>query len=268
MMGPDFDGFTAAPIAGWPESLKPAWVSGVAQCRAIAGPPPWKGGTAAANAMTCGMRLAGWLWEKYLGSVNAKRSLTVTVLEEGAKTTVSFRLWEVGATIEWVDQFTCDTADLAPQVTKRLGRVVAHQTKSEPHRTTTEFTVSATPAPIAETPSELIQGPAVTTPVTLKQRCDTLPQAITFTARGPTAESITARWPAAAKGTGAPRACSLAMTQHDESVGVMNLTVVQATLTCGEASVTVEAAKSPPGRSGIDVLSDKLMQAFAARLCR
>jgi hypothetical protein len=189
-------------------------------------------------------------------------------MEGVRKSTVTLRLWEVGATNEWVDQFGCARGDREREVTRRLARVLAHEAKSEPHPTTTEFTVSATSTATAQSPSELVQGPAVTTPVALKQRCDSLPAALTFTGRGPTAESITARWPTAAKGTGAARACSLAMTQHDEAVGVMPITVVQATLTCGQTTVSVEAAKSPPGRSGVDVLSDKLMQAFAAQLCR
>ncbi len=266
VMGPDFEAFTAAPVAGWPESLTPAWVSGVARCRAVAGPPPWKGRAAASKAMICGSRLAGWLWERYLGSVEARRSIVVSVSTEGATATVDLRLWEVGAPVEWVDHLTCPTKDLGAKVSARLGEVLAHQTRSERHETTTEF--DAAPTAGAEGSSgELLAGPAVTTPVTLKQRCDALPGTLTFTTHGPTAESIAARWPAAAKGTGPARSCSLAMTQHEES-GLMNMTVVTATLTCGQTTVSTEAAKSPPGRSGIDVLSDKVMQEFAARLCR
>ena len=106
-----------------------------------------------------------------------------------------------------------------------------------------------------------------TSPLTFKKTCAALPKSLTVTPAGLLTDSLLARWtPEGAKGP--PLACTLTFNEHTES-GVGEVISVMTTLmTCSSTIVTTDVAKSGAARSTVDLVSERLLQGLATKLCK
>jgi hypothetical protein len=257
----DFGGFTAGPPPSWPRAASAVWTNAVAHCRTLVGPPPWKA-SSMPMVMSCANRLSEFLWQRYAAEVKAARVFVVevSVEEHRNESQVTGVVWEPSA----ADQLTVDERGAAADVKALIGRVtkalLAKQGLSTPRSVVSEFGSGA-----AGTPDPFPREAKVTTAIKLMKSCAALPVKLEVTPSGALGESFAARW-APADATGPQLTCSLSFTEHPEDGPIGPMTIVTVTSTCGKTSFAVEGAKDR-GRDPVDVLSNKLAQALAAKLC-
>lgn len=199
----DFDAFRAAPVAGWPKPLAATWKDGLAHCRGIAGPPPWKDDEV--TAFACATRLSEFLWQKYLEATKADR----VILFHGG-----------------VDQ-----KNGGMEVTWITYRPDEEDSRHRQHAGTED----EYPALVDAAVGTLLAGDG---------------------------------WAASTAGSGSARDCGLKLTTHDERMVGSSMTVVSASLTCGDVTTTAESTTQQLGaRTPVDILSARLVVHLAARLC-
>lgn len=258
----DFEGFTAAPVAGWPNGLNDVWRTGLASCAEVAGPPPWR--ESLPGSRCCGRRLGRFLWDRYLASLKATRVLVVERHESPTRDiVVRGTRWIPDAPDELVVEKTSPPGS-AGLVAEVMAGLLATEGPLTPRATVnTLFTPE---------PADLwARGEPPTAPLVLKKRCDTLPKELAFDAQTATAKALGSRWAAAARGTGPSLKCSLRYSSHAElPEGLLGSpTVVTTVLRCGETTVATELATvALPGTTPLEVVSKRLAEALVARLCR
>lgn len=257
----DFDAFRAAPVAGWPKPLAATWKDGLAHCRGIAGPPPWKDDEV--TAFACATRLSEFLWEKYLEATKADRVILfhggVDQKKGGLEVTwITYRPDEEDSR----HRQHAGTEDEYPAVVDAAVGTLLAGDGFRARRSMVKVLFD-------EVHVDPFAGEApVTKAVTLKTSCDGLPKALRVTTPGPLADSVAARWTASTAGSGSARDCGLKLTTHDERMVGSSVTVVSASLTCGDVTTTAESTTQQLGaRTPVDILSARLVVHLAARLC-
>ena len=257
----DFDGFTAPPHQDWPPAASEIWKQGVAHCRTLLGPPPWP--TTFGSALACANRLSVYLWQQYAVQQKATRifEVDVTIDERKAKVNVRGSVWEPSSRDQLFLDETTPVAQLDQTLERVVSALIAKKGKLQARNV------------ISQLASALLGDPFVgqtraTTPVTFKKTCAAMPTKLNITPAGILADSLDARWtPAGAAAP--PMPCTLTFNEHTESGLGEVMTIMTTLLTCSSNIVTVELAKSLPGpRSLVDVVSERLVQGLATKLCK
>ena len=257
----DFDGFTAPPPKEWPPAAADLWNKGVAHCLKTVGPPPW--GSAIGSALACANRLSAYLWQQYAVLQKASRvfEIDVSIDERKGNARVRGSVWESNSR----DQLFLDEggklANLSKTMDLVLTSLIQKKGATQARNVVSELESAALGDPFS--------GAAkVTDAVTFTKSCAALPGRITVTPGGAMAESLMARWtPAGAKGPAAE--CKLTFGEHTESMPTGPMAIVTTMLTCSSTIVTAEVAKVAPGRrSTVDLVSERLIQGLAMKLCR
>ena len=257
----DFDGFSAAPIKTWPPEAAEIWKQGVAHCHTLMGPPPWP--TTFGSALACANRLSVYLWQQYAVQQKAARifEVDVSIDERKGKVNVRGSVWEPTSRDQLFIDETTPVAQLDQTVERVVTALIAKKGKLQARNV------------ISQLASALLGDPFVgqartTTPVTFKKTCAAMPTRLTITPIGILADSLDARWtPSGA--TAPPQVCTLTFNEHTEAGAGEVMTIMTTLLTCSSNIVTVELAKSLPGtRSTVDVVSERLVQGLATRLCK
>ncbi|PZR06654.1 MAG: hypothetical protein DI536_29495 [Archangium gephyra] len=256
--GWDFDGFTAGPMDGWPKPLDEKWRSTTAKCRAIAGPPPWKSSEQSA-ALACGERASTELWAAWLAHQKATQVAVFETTRSGKGELLVVHAYAFPASEARVSEASLSESSLAQALKVLAPRALKLEGLPE------KFVLSATEDAKAGVAGAFAGEAVVSTPVTGVKACDSAPSLLEVSGSDPLAKSVSTRWSASKIGKAPGRSCTLSETMRDER-GIVQVTVVTATLSCGEVSVAGElatAAKNP-----VDVLSAKLVKQLATRLCR
>ena len=257
----DFDGFSAAPIKSWPPEAADIWKQGVAHCQTLLGPPPWP--TTFGSALACANRLSVYLWQQYAAQQKAARvfEVDVSIDERKGKVNVRGSVWEPSSRDQLFLDETAPVAQLEQIVERVVAALIARQGKPQARNV------------ISQLASALLGDPFVgqekaTTPVIFKKTCAAMPTKLVITPAGILADSLIARWtPMGA--TAAPLVCTLTFNEHTESGQGEVMTIMTTLLTCSSNIVTVELAKSVPGRrSTVDLVSERLVQGLATKLCK
>lgn len=258
----DFTGFTMAPSRAWPKALEAAWVDGVAHCRQVSGPPPWRESTRLTEARCCGQRLGRLLWEKLL----AEQGFTdVYVLRsEGKETvTVTGTRAAVRGDEQWVVTREGPQAD-GPRLTAEVVRaLVAKEGAPKPRQR-----IEALYTPLAVDPWTAAAPPE--SPVRGMKTCAQLPSALSVTPASATAKHLAARWQATVKGAAPALACTLRFSEHREPDAENQLVdgpVVTTLLTCGDTAVATDLLRAPLPPKALDTVTARLVTRLAARLC-
>lgn len=257
----DFKEFTAEPIAGWPAELSETWRSGVASCREVAGPPPWKAQTVG-SASACANRLSAFLWTKLLQHRAARAVYVVRTDQKGKnELTLSGEVYgPLDATAVSVTEET-NSAGLAKAATKVVAALVAKKGSSSKRDVVTEL--SSTPAPGVDL---LATEAVVTDAVANVKTCAASPAALEVTPSSVLATSLAGRWAASVKGAAPKASCTLALSQYDEDSLAGPVTVLRAAAKCGSVSAVAEGATMARGKLA-SRLSEKLVRDLAARFC-
>lgn len=252
----DFQAFTAGPFKGWPTSLDGKWRELVAKCRALAGPPPWK--TTAVQAIGCAEETANELWGAWLSEQKATRVAIFSTTKKETKWVVSLTAFEFPATKRVRDEVVLDDAKSEAAVMKLAKRAQSLESATEayvfPPKTEAAGVVSA-----------FNEQPVATGAVPGVRTCEGAPGLLEVSGLEPLAKSVSTRWAASKIGGGAGRKCTLSETRRNESA-VMPMTVITATLTCGETSVATELATI--AKTPVENMSAKLVKSLSERLCR
>lgn len=257
----DFDGFSAAPIPEWPAAAADTWKKGVAHCQTLVGSPPWK--TGIGSAMACANRLSVYLWQQFAVQQQAARifEVDVTIDDRKGKVNVRGSVWEPSSRDQLLLDETTPVAELEKTVERVVSALIAKKGKPQARNVISELASAVLGDPFAGQTK-------ATTPVVFKKPCAAMPRAITVTPAGILADSLTARW--TPEGAAAPpMACKLTFNEHTESGMGGVITVMTTLLTCSSNIVSAEFAKSPAGpRSLVDLVSEKLVQGLATKLCK
>ena len=258
----DFEGFTAAPIAQWPADSAELWKQSVAHCSSIVGSPPWPP-SKLPSAMACGTRLSTYLWQQFASLQKAARvfELDVTVDDRRGKVEVRGSVWEPSSRdVLSFDEFG-PVAQQDALIEQVVSSLIAKKGKPQARNVVSELASAVIGDPFA---GQAVANSAVELPKT----CAAMPKSISFTQKGILADSLVARWkPAEAKGE--PLACTLNFNEHTESGMGGVMTVMTTLLTCSANVVTVELARSAAGkRSLVDLVSEKLVQNLATKICK
>lgn len=257
----DFEGFRAAPIKEWPAALEETWKKNVAHCHDLAGDPPFK---ELGAVMSCANRLSVFLWQQFAAQQKAARvfELDVTIDERKGKARVAGSVWEPSSR----DQLFLDEGGTLAQLDQTMEKVINALVQKKGSTQARNV--------VAELASALMGDPfakdeKISTPVTFAKTCAAMPTQLTVTPAGPLAASIVARWkPEGARAQSQP--CTLNFNEHTEDNGVAGpLAVVSTLLTCSSTIVSAEVARSPYlKRSAVDLVSEKLVQGLATKLCK
>lgn len=260
----EFEGFSAAPIPQWPSTAADVWTLGMAHCHSVAGPPPWSP-SKQSTAMACGTRLATYLWQQYATLQRASRvfEIDVVVDERRGKVEVRGSMWEpTSRDVLYFEEYgpVAKQDALLEQIVSAL---IANQGKTRARNVVSELASAVLGDPFA--------GQAVaSSPVDLAKTCAALPRRLTFTQKGILVDSLTARWkPADAKGESLP--CTLNYNEHTESGGSQVNTIMTTLMTCSSYVVTAELARDAGAaqkRALVDLVSEKLVQNLATKLCK
>lgn len=252
----DFDTFNAGPMEGWPKSLDDTWRAATAKCRAIAGPPPWKGNVATVSS--CADRTARELWGAWLAHHKATQVAVFSKSRNDKGDVLRVRSYTFPANEARIAEVplamsTLDEAlkQLAPKAAKVAG--LPDQFELPPKEEAKSFVGS------------FAGEAAVTSAVSGVKTCDLAPSLIEVVGSDPLAKSIATRWAASKVGTAQGRKCTLSETTREER-GLMKLTVVTATLVCGDVAVASELATM--AKNPVDTLSGNLVKMLSQRLCR
>lgn len=255
----DFEGFSAAPVKEWPAAAADVWTRGVAHCRELVGPPPFR---ELGAALGCANRLSAYLWQNYAAQQKATRvfEIDVSIDERKGKARVRGAVWEPSSR----DQIFLDEGGTLAQLPQTMDRVltalIQKKGATEARNVVSEIASATVGDPFSAEKK-------VTTPLTLKKTCPALPARLTVTPRSVLAQSLVARWtPAEAKGP--ELACTLTFSEHTERVGAP-VAIVTTLLTCSSSIVSTEIAKVPTGStSPVEVVSERLLQGLAPKLCK
>ncbi|MBS1152589.1 MAG: hypothetical protein H6Q89_4287 [Myxococcaceae bacterium] len=257
----DFSTFTAPPIAGWPPALDEVWKKNVAFCGKIAGPPPYRETMLATHA--CAQRLSKLLWQKFLEDAAPRRvyELSARVDEKKGKASVSGTTYEVrGAQALSLSEETTPK-EVGAAITRVARALIAQKGTTAPREVVAELATVPTGDPLAH-------EPVVTTPVELKKSCDALPKELDVSPRTILGKSLAARWVASVKGTVAPQACNLQISQRDEEMMAGRVTVLTAALDCGGKMASAEASTKVAKGTTTEVLSGRLIAMLVGRFCK
>ncbi len=260
----DFGAFTASPPRGWPAGLQPLWQESMKYCRELVGPPPWTQ-SMLPQAMTCGERLGKFLWQRYLAEVKADRVIVVTGWASNQKDESGARgeIYQPSAATGRRVNFEGTRAQLQALEDKALEALLKGDGAEFAREVVTELA--------RQTPGDPYVGQAVVSKsLSLAKTCATLPPTLVITPDGVASTSLAARWAASVKGTGAPLQCALGFDEHEEDMMGQKMTVVAAKLRCGDQTVMTEGLLQPPrgGLSGVEIITNKLAAALAAKLCK
>lgn len=258
----DFEGFTAAPISEWaaPASAE-TWKQGVAHCLSVVGPPPWKEGIGA--TLACANRLSVYLWQQFAAQQKATRVFEIDVFidERKGNATVRAAVWEPNSRDQLYFDQLGKLTDLDKIVERVVSDLLAKKGKSQARNV------------ISELASALVGDPftgqaAATTPIAYKKTCAAMPTSLSFTPKGILADSLVARWkPEGAKA--APMDCTLTFNEHTEAGVGEVMTLMTTLMTCSSNIVSAEFAKTPaPKRALVDLVSERLLQGLATKLCK
>ena len=257
----DFEGFSAAPIAEWPAASGDVWKQGVAHCHAVVGPPPWKTGIGA--ALACANRLSVYLWQQFAVQQKAARvfELDVTVDERKGKATVRGAVWEPNSRDQLFFDEYGPVAQLDQALEKVLTALIAKKGKPQARNVISGLASALVGDPFAG-------QPAATTPLQLKKTCAAMPTRLTVTPKGILADSLAARWtPSTAAAP--PMDCTLTFNEHTEAGVGEVMTVMTTLMTCSSNIMSAEFAKSAGGsRTLVDLVSERLLQGLATKLCK
>lgn len=261
----DFDGFTAGPAQGWPRAASDVWKKAVAHCLTVVGPPPWSR-TSVPTAVSCANRLSEFLWQRYAAEVKAARVFVIDVAvdEKNNLSSVTGLVWEPSVENQLALEERGAAGDAKALIDKVTKALLGKQGLLTPRLVISEFGSGP-----AGSPDPFHREPKVTTAITLKKSCAALPVKLTVTPAGPVGESFAARW-APADATGPELACALTFSEHEEPSPfgpLPAMTVVTVTASCGKTSFVVEGAKARLREPPVDVISNKLAQGLAAKLC-
>lgn len=256
-----FEGFSAAPIPEWPAEAAGTWNKGVAHCQTLVGAPPWK--TGIGSAMACANRLSVYLWQQFAVQQQAARifEVDVTIDDRKGKVNVRGSVWEPNSRDQLLLDETTPVAELDQTVDRVVAALIAKKGKPQARNVISELASAVLGDPFAGQTK-------ATSPVVFKKTCAAMPRAITVTPAGILADSLTARW-APEGAAGAPMGCKLTFNEHTESGLGQVITVMTTLLTCSSHIVSAEFAKAPAGqRSLVDLVSEKLVQGLAVKLCK
>ena len=255
----DFDGFTAAPVKEWPAASADIWNKGLAHCLKLVGPPPW--GSNMGSALACANRLSVYLWQQYAALQKAARvfEVDVSVDERRGNARVRGSVWEPNSR----DQLFLDEggklANLPKTMDLVLSALIQKKGATQARNVVGELESAGLGDPFSGSAK-------VTTPVTFPKTCAKLPASITVTPPGAIADSLMARWtPAGA--TGPVADCKLTFSEHTESTAMGPMAIVTTLLTCSSTIVASELAKTAAARAPVDVISERLVQGLATKLC-
>lgn len=257
----DFSGFSAAPVKDWPAAAADLWTQGVAYCHTLVGPPPWT--AVMGSALTCANRLSVYLWQQYAAQQKATRVFEVDVNldERKGKARVRGAVWAPGSR----DQLVVEEAGTLAQVDQTIERVLAALLAKKGALSARNVISELVSAALGDPFSGQVK---VTSPVVFKKTCAAMPARITVTPGGVLAESLAARWNPAGAAASA-MACTLTHSEHTEAGLGEVMTVLTTLLTCSSTIVSAELAKNPRGgRSLVDLVSERLLQGLATRLCK
>ena len=257
----DFERFTAAPFKGWPTELETTWKKNVAHCHDLVGEPPWK---EVGTAMACANRLSVFLWQQFAAQQKAARVFEVDVStdERRSKARVAGSVWEPNSRDQLFFDEGGTLAELDQTTGKVLAALIAKKGITQARNVVSELASSFLGDPFAKETK-------ITTAVTFPKTCPALPAQLTVTPAGPLADSIVGRWkPEGARGPA--QACTLSFSEHTEDgAGMGPLLIVGTLLTCSSTIVSAEVAKSPfLKRTSADLVSEKLVQGLATKLCK
>lgn len=257
----DFEGFTAAPIKGWPPELDVTWKKNLAHCHDLAGDPPFK---ELGAAMACANRLSVFLWQQFAAQQKATRvfELDVSVDERRSRARVGGSVWEPSSRDQLFFDEGGTLAQLDQTMEKVLKALIEKKGVTQARNVVSELASSFLGDPFAK-------DAKITTAISFPKTCAALPTQLTVTPAGPLADSIVARWkPGGARGSA--QACTLSFSEHTEDSEVAGPVVVVGTLlTCSSTIVSAEVAKSPfLKRTGVDLVSEKLVSGLAMKLCK
>ncbi|MCU0696002.1 MAG: hypothetical protein MUC96_05690 [Myxococcaceae bacterium] len=263
MVGQDFEGFTAGPPSFWPAAMNAEWTAGVGHCRDMAGPPPWKATLAA--AVSCGQRLAAFLWGRLLAHRNATKVLVVRGTVTDGLSRLGTERYSPGD--ETALRLQDEGPDAQALASKLVKAALAGQGTAAPRTVVTVFPPPAPPAGADLLASEAVVSDAVPGLASCENGPATLEVA---PAKSVLAQSVAQRWARSVKGGAAALPCTLTLSEHEENappIGAM--LVVTAVLRCGEVTVPAEAAKGTLVRASLAArLSETLVKGLAKRLCR
>ena len=256
----DFEGFSAGPVKEWAPASADLWTKGVAHCATVVGTPPWKD---LGSAMTCANRLSSYLWQQYAAQRQATRvyEIDITVEERRSKASVRGAVWELNTRDQLLFDVGGTTADLDKNLDKVLTALIDKKGKLQARNVVSELESASLGDPFS--------GQVVaTSPVTFPKTCVALPSRLALTPAGTLTDSILARW-TPAKATGPEATCRLTFNEHSESSPSGPITVVTTLLACSSTIVSSELAKVVPGtRTPVDIVSERLVQGLATKLCK
>lgn len=253
-----FDDYRARPPKGWPESLSAVWGKALEHCRSLVAGQSVK--ESLANRMACSQRISTFLWQAYVTELKAARVFEVNALvdEEKDEVTVSGATWAPAEATVLSARQVSSVASASDTVSKVVKALVAKSGAAKPREVVKLETSGAV---------DVWAGQAeVTTPVELKKSCPTLPAKLTFATPSVLGRSLAAGW-APSGATGAPLACELAYSQHDEELMGQFVTITTSRLTCGSTVVAADAAVMP-GVKPVPIAAGKLLQSLAVQLCK
>ena len=257
----DFDGFSAPPVSEWAPASADIWTRGVAHCQTLVGPPPWKQGIG--GAMACANRLSVYLWQQYALQRAAARifEIDVTTDERRGKANVRGAVWEPHSRDQLFFDELIQLKDLDKTIDRVVADLIAKKGKPQARNVISELASALVGDPFA--------GQAkATTPVAFKKTCAAMPTRLTVTPGGILADSLTARWnPEGA--AAAPLACTVTFNEHTEAGVGEVMTLMTTLMTCSSNIVSAEFTKSAAReRSLVDLVSERLVQGLATKLCK
>lgn len=257
----DFEGFSAAPIEPWAPASADTWRQGVAHCQSVVGPPPWKAGIG--GALACANRLSVYLWQQFASQQRAARVFEIDVVLDERKGKVNVRgsVWEPRSRDQLFLDETVPVAQLDQTLERVVGALVAKKGKTQARNVISELASALLGDPFA--------GQAkTTTPVAFKKTCAAMPTSLNITPKGILADSLVARWtPAGAAAPAMP--CTLTFNEHTETGVGEVLTLMTTLMTCSSNIVSAEFPRSPaPERPMVDLVSERLVQGLATKLCK
>jgi hypothetical protein len=132
----DFEAFTARPIPGWPTSLEQSWAA-VAQCRAVAGPVPWRDTLPSTTA--CARRISKYLWQQYIVASHADRVFVLETEEDAKKNQarVTGTTYQPGSVSQVEATVFCSPSELDETTKKVIQALLVETGKRTPREVVT-----------------------------------------------------------------------------------------------------------------------------------
>ena len=256
----DFEGFSTTPVKEWSPASPDVWTKGVAHCATLVGTPPWKD---LGSAMTCANRLSSYLWQQYAAQRQAARvfEIDITIEERRSKASVRGAVWEPNTRDQLLFDVGGTTAEFDKNLDKVLTALIEKRGKLQARNVVSELESSSLGDPFSG-------QPVATSPVTFPKTCAALPARLALTPAGTLTDSLLARWKPS-KASGPEATCKLTFNEHSESSPSGPITVVTTLLACSSTIVSSELNKVVPGtRAPVDIVSERLVQGLATKLCK